>query len=276
MSMEDVLDDKEESPREETPEPEAKPEAPEPEVKSEGVSSKRAEFQAKEFDAQAEGMGKVRDPVTGQFVEKPKEEKPEAKEVKAPEASFKEEFSEKEKALLAAARDERAKRQELERRLKELETPKENKTFWDAPEEHLQSFRNELQGMITKTRLDTLESIARERHKDFDENVQEFAKVLQQTPGMQSQWLAAPDPAEYAYRVGKNHRELQEVGNLDALRAKIEKETRLRIEAELKEKEVQKQRQAASLPGSLSEVHGANPTKPVWSGPSSLDDIIAP
>jgi hypothetical protein len=158
MELNDVLDDKEvavEAPAPEAPEAPAAPEAV-PESGSEG----RKAFQEKERTAQ-EG-GKVRDPATGQFVQKEeKEEVKETKEPKEPKPEIREEMSPKERALLAAAQDERNKRQEWERRFKELEskTPQgEQKTFWDDPEGHLQKFQGDVQNMIVRTRLDTSEA----------------------------------------------------------------------------------------------------------------------
>jgi len=275
MGLEDVLSEDKpevtETPAPETPAPEA------PAEPVETSTSTRKAWQEREQEARQEGEGKVRDPETGKFVKQEAKEEPKEVVKEEKKEQPREEMSQKERALLAAAQDERNKRQDLERRLKELEAKPQGdpKTFWDAPEEHLQKFQQDVQGMITRTRLDTSESIARQRYKDFDQNVQVFAEVIRQTPGMQQQWLNSPDPAEFAYRTGKNYRELQEVGNLDALRTKIEQETRKKIEEEYKKKAEDRKNQASNLPGSLSDVHGGNPTKPVWNGPSSLDDILA-
>ena len=300
-SMDDILDDKEPD----KPEPAAQPENPEPSDQSakeaseekekqdrrDSYMSKRQQARNKEAIAQ----GKVLDPDTGQFVfpkekkeekkEEPKAEvKEEKKEEKAPEVTKPpaQEFTDKEKAFLRAAQEERNKRQELERRLAAIEAskPKEaEKTFWDDPEAALAKQRQEIQQTIVGTRLQTSEAIARTRYQDFDEKVAKFAEIVQTAPWMTQQMLSAPDPAEFVYRTAKNHIEIQTAGGIDELKKKIEADTeakvRARIEAELKEKAEALARARAELPGSRSEAKATGgATKPVWAGPPSFDDIL--
>jgi len=127
-----------------------------------------------------------------------------------------------------------------------------------------------------ETRLQTAEVIARSKYPDFDEKIAVFGEVLQQNPVLHAQWLQSPDPAEFAYRAGKNHKELQEAGDIDSLRAKIEKETRIKIEAEMKAKAEELEKERAKIPPSLSDVRGATTqaTRPVWNGPTPLNDIL--
>lgn len=86
--------------------------------------------------------------------------------------------------------------------------------------------------------------------------------------------MQAPDPAEFAYRTGKNYMELQQAGNIDALRAKIESEVRVKLEAELKAKDEARKAEIAAIPPSLSNAQGAPANKVVWDGPPSLDNIL--
>jgi len=244
----------------------------EPEV--EKAQSRRKQHQEKEQKARDEG---------GRFVkEEPKEEpKEEVKEEPKAEAKVepKQEMSEKERAFLAAAQEERRKRQDLERRLAEIEKakPKEDaKTFWDDPEGHLKSFEQKLEQERIQTKLHTAEAIARSKYQDFDEKVGVFAEILQSTPGLHAQWLQSPDPAEFAYRLGKHTKELRDVGSIDNLRSKIEKETRLKLEAEYKKKQEDQEKQRQDLTSSLSDVRGAaRRTEPVYSGPTPLDAILS-
>ena len=126
----------------------------------------------------------------------------------------------------------------------------------------------------TNARMQMAEFIARQKHTDFDEKIAVFAEVLKQTPGLAQQWLAFPDPAEFAYSLGKNHMELQQAGSIDGLRAKIEKETRIKLEEELKLKAEAMAKERAALPPSLSEAHSKGVNKPVWGGVPSMDDIL--
>jgi len=304
MSMEDILADelppREEAPKaEEPPKTEAAPEAPpeKPEPSSEPkVRSRRKEWQDREMDAR----GLRRDPETGQFVpkepaeaEKPAEAAQAATEKPAePEkpAAVQQEMSDKEKAFLRAMQEERQKRQELERRLQAIEAARTQqtappqpaeapKTFWDDPEGFLARHNEQVKRESINTRLQISETLARKTHNDFDAKVEVFGQLIQTTPGLRERWLASSDPAEFAYTVARNHMELQEAGNIDALREKIAKETetrvRAQIEAELKAKAEALAKERAALPPSLSEARTTGqPNRPVWNGPTSMDEIL--
>jgi hypothetical protein len=181
--------------------------------------------------------------------------------------------SDREKAAIARAMDERRKRQELEGKLAEMqkEPPKQ---FWDDPEGALNTFRNEIKQVQVNTVLNTTEALARSTHPDFDEKIAIFAEIVQQTPGIQQQWLSSPNPAEYAYNLGKNHMELRQAGDLNALRAKMEKEIRIKVESEFAAKQKQAQDAQNAIPGSLTNSRSVGSPQQVWNGPTSLDSII--
>ena len=195
-----------------------------------------------------------------------------------------EELTPKERAAFAKAADETRKRQALEIRIRELEakqapaSTEPPKTFWDDPEGALNRQKQEVQSAIVSTKLQTSEAIARSRHKDFDEKVAKFGELAQSTPGLAQQMISAPDPAEFAYRTAANHIALQEAGGLDAMRQKIEEETRVKVraelEVELKDKADALAKERAALPGSLSDAPSKGNIRPVWSGPTAMDDIL--
>lgn len=188
-------------------------------------------------------------------------------------------MTDKEKAFYTAMSEERRKRQEIERKFNELlqaQPPQEPKAFWDDPEAALQTFKHEVDKVVTTTRMDTAEQIARSKYNDFDDKINVFAEVLQSTPGLREHWMQAPDPAEFAYRTGKNYMELQQAGNIDALRAKIESEVRMKLETEMKAKDEARKAELAAIPPSLSNAQSAPGNKAVWGGPPSLDNILKP
>jgi len=300
LSMDDILKDDlppPEKPEAPAPEPKAAPEKPsavekpeaEQEAKPERVQSRRKAWEEKEMDAR----GLKRDPETGMFVSKdapaeakPAEpEKPAATEPAKP-AAQPQEMTDKERAFQRAMLEERGKRQEIERRLAAIEAAKgpaaateAAKTFWDDPEGALAKHQEESRRESINTRLQMAEMFARKSHTDFDEKIEVFGQIIQQTPGLREQWLAASDPAEFAYNVGKNHLEFQQVGSIDAMREKIAKETeasvRAQIEAELKAKADALAKERAALPPSLSEARSTGSwNRPVWNGPTPIDDIL--
>jgi len=274
MELSDILSDKEPE-KTETEVAEAPPE--QTEVVEEKPQSRRKAHLAKEFEAQG------RDPETGQFKkEETKEEKAEVKAEVKTEVKVepkKEEFTEKERAFLRGLEEERKKRQELERQLQALQKPtekKEEKTFWDDPEGKLNAHTQQVQQIALQTKLQTSEVIARSRYKDFDEKIQVFAQVLEQTPGLHSQWLSSPDPAEFAYRAGSARAELTAAGDMEKWREQVRTEERKKIEAEFKAKQDELEKQRKELPSSLSDVRGAVKHQPVFTGPIPMEDILKP
>lgn len=286
MSLESILsDEKPVAAPEAAPEPvkdDGAIDTPPPEAPVEKPKSLRKQHREREEAARAEGEGKVRGE-DGKFVAK------EAAKVEAPApvvepvkpaAQPAQDMTDKEKAFLRAAQEERTKRQELERRLAALEKPAEpEKQFWDDPEGALKKMEARIEGVAVNTRLNTAETIARSKYPDFDEKVAVFAQVLHQTPGLHPQWLNSPDPAEFAYRTAKNYQEIQQVGSIDAMRKKIETDVaarvRAEVEAEYKAKADASAKERAALPGSLGDTRGGtNPSRPVWSGPTPLDQIL--
>lgn len=245
-------------------------------VEEEKPQSRRKAHQTREWTEQG------RDPETGQYVAKEEKEVKEAPEVKAEvKEQPKVEFSEKEKALLRNMEEERKKRQALEaelaqyRQKKEPEKQEEKKTFWDDPEGHFKTVEQRIAQRELAMTLKVSEQLARSKYPDFDDKISVFAEDLKTVPGLHAQWLASPDPAEFAYKHGHRVKELREVGDLDKYREKIEKETRAKLEAEFKAKQEAFEKQRAALPPSLSDVKGAaKQNAPVWTGPTPFSDIL--
>lgn len=276
-SMDDILSDKEpEKPAVETPETPSEPAVEKP-------TSIRKEWRGREYDAQG------RDPETGKFVskEEPKVEPEKPKEPEKP-APPKQEMSDKEKAFLRTAEEERRKRQTLEARLAELEkkltekTQEPPKPFWDDPEGSVGALKKEIEAAkqearqeALKSHLRTTEALARSKYTDFDEKLQRFGEMLQTTPGLHAQWLNAVDPAEFAYKAAKNSQVLEEAGGLDELRMRMRQEIRAEVEKELAEKEAKIRAERAKLPQSLTDTRSVAPAnKPVWGGPTPMSDIL--
>ena len=290
MSLEGILSDKPAAPPVAPPAPEAPPAVTQP-AEAPHQSLRKA-HQQKERDTREAAEGRVRD-ASGKYVkagaeEAPKEAVKEAPKEEPKAESKEQELTPKEKAAFAAAADERRKRQDLERRLAEYEakinaapqqqTAEPPKTFWDDPEAALKQLEQRTQATITAGRVQMAEMAARGRYKDYDEKVEIFKGLSLQNPALFQQAIASPDPAEFAYRVAKNHHELVEAGSIDAVRAQVEKETRLKVEAEMREKFKQeqeaKQKEREALPGSLSNVTGVGNVSKVWGGPTPLDQIL--
>lgn len=295
-SLDDVLSEKApEKPAAEAPaEPAGEPQAePSPPAAADGQPTRhnvRREHQKREWAAQG------RDPETGQFVAKAEAPKEPEKKAEAPKDPAKpaepakpaaapaQEMTEKERAAFAAAADERRKRQALEQELANLRqkpaAPAEPaKTFWDDPDGALKTEEQKRNAVLVHTKLQTSEMIARTRYTDFDEKIATFKALVESNPAIVQQWIAAPDPATYAYNLAKNHQELQQVGGLEEMRKKIEAETTAKVRKEVEAEQAAKlealEKQRAALPPSLSDVRGATTGKTAaWGGPTPLTSIL--
>lgn len=274
MDLNDVLSDKKPEPVVETTTDDEKPSI-QAEIPVFTEKTGKKAFREKEKAAKEAGMAAETKPEPVKEPEKKEEIKAEVKPEVKPEP--KQEMTDKERAFLARAIDETNKRQALEARIKELEgkvTPEQPKQFWDDPEAKLNEFEQRIQGVAVNTRLNTAEMIARSKHTDFEEKAAVFAQICQSTPGVWEKALQSPDPAEFAYTIGKNYMDLQQAGNLDNLKAKIEKEVRVRLEAEMKEKADKDAKDRADLPETLSDAHSVQHKRATWSGPTPLDSIL--
>lgn len=297
ISLEGILKDDQPEAREPVAEPEDKEPAAEPsEPKVDRVESIEKKWEEKEQGAR----GRVRDPVTGQFVQKTEqaaaEPKAEAKPLAAKEEPKpaapppQQQLTDKERAFLRGMEEERGKRQALEREVEALRAGKTQpgapteapKGFWDDPDGRLARHEEVIQQVGINTRLNTAEMIARSRLPDFDEKVQVFRDILSKagpsTGVMVQQWISAPDPAMHAYNLGKNQLELQQLGGLDALREKVAKETeakvRAQIESEVKAKSDSLDKARSELPGSLSDVRSSGVNRAAWGGIPTMEDIL--
>ena len=274
-----------------------KPVAPEApvettEVPSETIAAEKPDYrsrkqvaQEKEFSAQ----GLERDPATGQYLKKvattpeatpaaTPASTPAATPASTPAATPHVELTAKEKAFYQDAVSERKKRQALEARIAELEKKDPPKAFWDDPEGAINTLRAEISQTAATTKLQTAEAIARGKYPDFDEKLAAFSEIIQQTPGVMQQCVNDPNPAEFAYRLAKNHIEFKQVGSMEEMRAKIERDTETRVRAILEKEYAEKaaalEKTRAALPGSLSDARSTGVNRPVWSGPTSLENIL--
>lgn len=211
--------------------------------------------------------------------EKPAEEKPAEVASPAPEQS-----TIPESALLG----ERRRRQEAEQRAAQLEAqiqafqrqqPQEMPPdFWENPNQVISSQVNQAVSSALQQweqrqmqiQADRAEAAARAKYPDYDDAFAKFREQVSLDPGLVEQLHSSENPAEFAYRRGKQAIELSQVGDLDALKAKIEAETRAKVEAELLG--ANRQSLPITTAGNRSVAGRGGPD---YAGPSSLQDILA-
>lgn len=143
-------------------------------------------------------------------------------------------------------------------------------SFTEDPEAFVQRIREETAQQIKLVRIETAQTAARARHADYDEMEGVFASLVEQNPYLVAQLQQAQDPAEFAYRTAKFHREMEQSGgSIEALRERIAAEIRA-------EQATAFQGRAQSLPKTLSGATGTGRTSAqVFTGPTPLDDIYA-
>jgi hypothetical protein len=110
------------------------------------------------------------------------------------------------------------------------------------------------------------EMINRSRYEDFDTMRAKFLDMARENPTIANKCLQDPDPWGAAYRMAKNHEQMEQLGatDLTTLRAQIEEQVRKEYEAK------QKPQFPQSLAGGQSSV-SAVAGRPAL---KSLDDIL--
>lgn len=178
-----------------------------------------------------------------------------------------------------AIRDEREKRQRIERELEALkqqinsqpkEPPAPPPSIWEDDEAWQQHFGSQIaQQASFNAKLDMSEMLARQSNPDFDDIKTEFLRMAESNPALAQQALADPHPWDKAYKIAKNARTMTELGatDLDSLKAKIREE----LEAELRAQTPA----VPGLPPTLSTERNVGARSgPAWTGPRPLSDLL--
>lgn len=180
-----------------------------------------------------------------------------------------------------AVREEREKRQAVERQLEELrqqinsqpkEPPPPPPSIWEDDQAWQQHFGTQIaQQASFNAKLDMSEMLARQNNPDFDEVKTEFLRMAESNPALAQQALGDPHPWAKAYQIAKNAKTMQELGatDLDGLKAKLREELMA---------EMQQETPAATrlmLPPTLSTAQNVGSRSgPVWGGPTPLADLL--
>ena len=176
-----------------------------------------------------------------------------------------------------------AEREKLKQPVQEEEKP----DFWDNPEAQLTALEQRMEQKLLNERLNISETYARGKYTDFQEKLDVFAGMIQETPELHQRMLRDPNPAEFAYKTAADNlkvAKLQELGDPDEYRAKIaaELETSIRakimaeIEAE-KAAEVEAKIREKLGKGGFSEqrsVGSERTTTKTFNGPTPMGKIL--
>ena len=197
------------------------------------------------------------------------------------------------KVPIQALLEEREKRQQYERELKEFreqqdkakkEAPKlpdyfENPDAYNAAiermvQERVTGLEQKVNQQMSQAWLSMSERAAKARYQDFDVMLEAFSKEAQTNPVLAAQMMQSPDPGDYVYQTGRKLQALSSTPDLDSLREQMREEIRAELLAEARKGEDEKRARLDSIPKSLSrEQSAAGPRESEWQ-PTSLEDAL--
>lgn len=179
-----------------------------------------------------------------------------------------------EKGLQAALLAERRQRQELERKLAKKEQ-EEKPYLGEEYEQRFTETEQRFQEQLIRQKLDLSESLAREKYQDFDEKVEVFKTLLEESPQLYTQMVQQVNPAEFVYKTAAAQQKLKDIGDPVEYEKQLEARLRAKWEAEQAQKSEAEAKKRQELPGSLATATGATgSTAQSWGGPTELKDIL--
>ena len=168
---------------------------------------------------------------------------------------------------IQALLDEREKRQEAQRRAKELEKqladaqPKEAIDPLQDPE----GFSASVQDQIRAATLSTEIKFMRMMHDDFDDAWEWANQEIGSNAAMQAKLQGSENAVQDIYAMYQQHQTLEQLGDVDALRAKIEAEVRAELAQEAAPKDETEKPKAPNKPSLAS-----TPTTKATADPGNL------
>lgn len=223
----------------------------------------------------------------------------------APPAASQEKDDDRAVVPRKALEDERHKRQEYERKVREYEDwfraqqqaaqpqPKQPEPpdpyidpvaafQWqqDQFNRQLQAYAQKQEHELVMTRVNLSEQQARLQHSDYDEVVSVFVEAAQANPRLLQTMASHPNPAAYAYEIGRKAKVYRDIGDDPTA---YEKRLREKWEAEagISQPQPQAQAQAANrapVPRSLASTSSAKPQPRASNGQfaerAPLEDLI--
>ena len=158
----------------------------------------------------------------------------------APESKSEPEPSPKESAAISQARDERQKRQKLERQLGDIQRKLDEKdapvrpSVLDDEDGAFNHLQQSVQSTIVTERIGISREFMLSMKDDYEELEGEFLDLVVENPSLRDEMVAHPMPAKFVYETARKRRELKEMDNMPDFKAKLKAELRAEVLAELK------------------------------------------
>jgi hypothetical protein len=168
-------------------------------------------------------------------------------------------------AYKTKAKDEKTKRQELEK--------KELPDVYD--DNFADSLLNEAQQLAVNERFNLSEFMARKEFPDLDQKITAYEALVESNPALQQQLISAASPYHEMVDIVDKHERVSAMENIDEWEAKktaeIEQKVRQKIEAE----QAVRDGKVAGLSPSLAKVGSSPIAENTWTGPTPINDLIA-
>jgi len=207
------------------------------------------------------------EPAQPQTVETPAEAEPAEQPAEQPKEpttgseTTKAEEQPKEEWTKKAVLDERRKRQEMERRIAELQKPAERPDLFADPDGALSHLESRFQQQMFASKVEMSQELMRSMHEDYDELETEFHELAKDNPVLLKQLSEAQNPARFAYETAMKARTVATINDADKLRAQVEAKYKSELEEKLRKEFEEKygketQKRAAVSGPSLAAVTG--------------------
>ncbi len=139
-----------------------------------------------------------------------------------------------------AYKDEKAKRQALEKRLEELESKSaqpEDKTerpsVFEDQNAFADSLKQEFKQELAQHKLQVARELMLETYNDYEANEKLFVEtVAKENPILAEQARKAANPAKFVYQQAKKYKQYQEMQDVDAYKAKLKAEVLAELKSE--------------------------------------------
>lgn len=194
-----------------------------------------------------------------------------------PKAKESEEDIEKQEWTLAAVKDERRKRQELERKLEELqkqqgEKQEELPDVFDDQKAFVDSIRQEYRQELAKTKLELAREMMMDSHDDYEAMETLFIETIaKENPVLAAEARKASNPAKFVYQNAKKYQEYKEMQDVDSMREKLRAEIRAELKAELDSAKQEKAAKVSDIKPSLAKARASD--KDTFE-PESIDTLF--
>ena len=222
-----------------------------------------SEVENQEIETTEDSKGET----TAQENDQVDESKDAAKETESKDESKDQDDEELEKNqwTFQAVKDERRKRQELEKQLKELQDksePKEKEQrpdVFDNQEAFAKSIEDKVSNKILQAKVDMARDMMIESHKDYEQMEQLFINEVANTnPSLIDKAKQAANPAKFVYEQAKKFKAFQDFESPDKMRESLRAEIRAELESEMNQAEKSKSDNTSNLKPSLAKARATD------------------